>query len=307
MSNTLYDLIIIGGGPAGITAGIYGARKKLNTLLLTKDFVGQVGKAGDIENWPGNYRIPGIELLKSFKEHLKRFDIKIEEEEVKEIKKRDGIFEISTRKNNNFQSKSVVVTSGRNPRPLKVPGEEKFVGKGVSFCPTCDAPLFKDKVVAVVGGGNSGFETALDLVKYSPKIYILEFGQKVKADETSQEKAKESGKVSVITNAVVKEIKGKDFVESIIYEDKTSGKLEEIEVQGVFVEIGSLPATVFLGDLVEFNQWGEVKIDPKTYTTKTPGLFAAGDVTDVKYKQIVVATGEGAKATLSAYEYLQKP
>jgi thioredoxin-disulfide reductase len=302
----IYDLIIIGGGPAGITAGIYGARKKLNSLLLTKDFVGQVGKAGDIENWPGNYRIPGIELLKSFKEHLKRFDIGIEEEEVKEIKKRDGIFEISTLKNNNFQSKSVIITSGKNPRPLKVPGEEKFMGKGLSFCSICDAPFLKDKVVAVVGGGNSGFETALDLSKYSPKIFILEFGTKVKADEVSQERAKASGKISVITNAAIKEIKGKDFVESIIYEDKNSGKLEELKVEGVFVEIGSLPATAFLGNLVEFNHWGEVKINPKTYATKTPGLFSAGDVTDIKYKQIVVAAGEGAKAALSAYEYLEK-
>jgi len=302
----IYDLVIIGGGPAGITAGIYGARKKLNTFLLTKDFVGQVGKTGYIENWPGLYKILGQELLESFKSHLKKFEIEIKEEEVREIKKKDGIFKIITRKNNNFQSRAVIITSGRNPRPLKVPGEDKFMGKGVSFCSICDAPFFKDKIVAVVGGGNSGFETALDLSKYSPKVFILEFGTKVKADEVSQERAKASGKISVITNAAVKEVKGKDFVESIIYEDKNSGKLEELKVEGVFVEIGSLPATAFIKDLVEFNQRGEIKIDPMTCATKTPGLFAAGDVTDIKYKQIVIACGEGAKAALSAYEYLQK-
>lgn len=302
----LYDLIIIGGGPAGITAGIYATRKTLNTLLLTKDFVGQVGKTGAIENWPGKYQISGQELMGDFRDHLRKFEIEIREEEVKEIKRDKELFEILTLKNNSFQAKVVIVAAGRNPRPLKVPGEEKFMGMGVSFCATCDAPLFKDKIVVVVGGGNSGFEAALDLAKYSPKIYILEFSPEVRADEISQEKAKKISKISIIANAIVKEIKGKNFVESLVYEDKISGQLKELKVEGVFVEIGSLPATAFLGDLVEFNQWGEIKIDPKICATKTPGLFAAGDVTDVKYKQIVIAVGEGAKAALAAYDYLQQ-
>lgn len=302
----IYDLIIIGGGPAGITAGIYAARKKINTLLLTKDFVGQVGKTSSVENWPGTAFISGTELLENFKDHLKKFEIEIKEnEEVKGIKKAGEILEISTL-NNNFQAKTVIIASGRNPRPLKVPGEEKFTGKGVSFCATCDAPLFKGKTVAVVGGGNSGFETALDLEKYSPKIYILEFSSQVKADEVLQEKAKDAGKISVITQAAVKEIKGKNFVESIVYEDKSSKRVSELEVQGIFVEIGSLPASAFLKRLVDFTDWGEVKIDHETSATKTLGLFAAGDVTDIKYKQIVVACGEGAKAALNAYNYLQK-
>jgi thioredoxin-disulfide reductase len=302
----IYDLIIIGGGPAGITAGIYGARKKINTLLLTKDFVGQVGKTGKIENWPGSYLISGQELIENFRNHLRKFEIEIKEEEVKKIGEKGDIFEVLTLKNNNFQAKTVIVASGRNPRPLKVPGEEKFMGKGVSFCSLCDAPFFKDKVVAVVGGGNSGFEAALDLEKYCPKVYILEFSPQVKVDEISQERAEKTGKISVITQAVVEEIKGRDFVESIVYEDKTSGQKKELEVQGVFVEIGSLPATAFLGNLVDFNQQGEIKIDLQTCATKTSGLFAAGDVTDIPYKQIIIAAGEGAKAALSAYQYLQK-
>jgi thioredoxin-disulfide reductase len=302
----IYDLIIIGGGPAGITAGIYGARKKLKTLLITKDFVGQAGKAGEIENWPGFYLISGQKLVSDFKNHLQKFDIEIKEEEVKGIEKKGEIFEVSTVKNNIFQTKAIIIASGRNPRPLKVPGEEKFTGKGVSFCSVCDAPFFKNKTVVVVGGGNSAFETALDLKEYASKIYILEFLPKIMADEDCQESAKASGKITIITNVAVKEIKGKDFVDSIIYEDKISGKKVELEVKGVFVGIGSLPATAFLKNLVDFNKSGEIKINPKTCETRTPGLFAAGDVTDVKYKQIVIACGEGAKAALSAHEYLEK-
>lgn len=303
----IYDLIIIGGGPAGITAGIYAARKKIKTLMLTKDFVGQVGKTSSVENWPGADSISGIELIESFKSHIKQFDTEIKSnEEVKKIKKEGAVFEVSTLKKDNFQAKTVIITSGRNPRPLKVPGEDQFMGKGVSYCSTCDAPLFQDKIVAIVGGGNSGFEAALDLEKYSPKIYILEFAPHVKADEVIQERARTSGKISVITNAIVKEIKGNNFVESLVYEDKVSKQPKELKVNGIFVEIGSLPATAFVKDVVDFNERGELKIDHKTCATKTPGLFAAGDVTDVKYKQIIIACGEGAKAALSAYGYLQE-
>lgn len=303
----MYEIIIIGGGPAGITAGIYAARKKLNTLLLTKNFVGQVGKTSSVENWPGNESISGSELIESFRKHVQKFDIEIRDgEEVKEIKKEGEIFNVTTTNNETFQSRTVIITSGRNPRPLKVPGEDQFMGRGVSFCSTCDAPFFQDKPVAVIGGGNSGFEAALDLEKYSPKIYILEFAPNVKADQIIQERTGASGKIEVITNAAVKEIKGDSFVESLVYEDTTSRELKELKVNGVFVEIGSLPATAFVKDIVDFNNWGEIKIDPKTCATKTPGLFAAGDVTDIKYKQIIIACGEGAKAALSAYEYIEE-
>jgi len=318
----MYDLIIIGGGPAGITAGIYASRKKLKTLLLTKDFVGQWGNISEVENYPAFEKISGMELVKRFLNHLKNFEIEIKEgEEVKKIKKNNEVFEIETKKDNKFQSRAVIVTSGRNPRPLGVPGEKDFIGRGISYCTICDAPFFKDKFAAVIGGGNAGFRAALDLIPYAKRIYILEASPKVRADEIYQERASQAGKVEIIFNTKVLEIKGKDKapksplatgvpaeglgIGSIVYQNLISQEKKELPIDGVFVEIGSIPVTSFLNTLVDFNEMGEVKIDSKTCTTKTPGLFAAGDVTDIEYKQIIIAASEGAKAALSAYNYLQ--
>ncbi|MDP3093216.1 MAG: FAD-dependent oxidoreductase [bacterium] len=304
----VYDLIIIGGGPAGITAGIYGARKVLKTLLLTKDFVGQIGRTDSIENYPGFLEIGGIDLSKKFREHLKKFSIEIKEgSEVKSLSKPDRVFKVETTKGEAFEAKTVVVASGRNPRPLKVPGEQRLEGRGVSFCGTCDAPFFKGKTVAVVGGGNAALETVLDLLPFATEIYVLEISSRLAADEINQQRVGESGKAEIILRAQVLEIKGENAVEKLVYRDLTNNQEKELTAQGVFIEIGSLPATDFLKDLVDFNKAGEIAIDPLTCATKTPGLFAAGDVTDIKYKQIVVAAGEGAKAALSAYNYLQNP
>lgn len=317
----IYDLIIIGGGPAGITAGIYGARKKLNILLLTRDFVGQVGKISEIENWPGFEKISGQELMQNILNHFKKFacpptlgvkttggrEIEIKEgEDIKEIKKEGDIFEIESKRGNKFNSRAVIIASGRIHRLLGVPGEKEFTGRGVSFCSICDSPFFKDKKVAVIGGGNSGFRTALDLIPYAKKIYIFDALSKIKADEIFQERAEKSGKIEIILNTKVEEIKGKDKVERLLYQDLVSKEKKELAIDGVFIEIGSIPATDFLKDLVDFDEAGDIIINPKTCETKTAGLFAAGDVTDVEYKQIIIAAGEGAKAGLSAYEYLQK-
>ena len=191
----MFDLIIIGGGPAGITAGIYAARKKLNTLLISKNFVGQVGKTSLIENWPGNKKISGVKFLERLKEHLEGFMININEgEEVIEIRRKKDFFEVITSEKDKYFTKSIIVASGANPRFLEVPGEKKFIGRGVSFCTVCDAPFFKEKIVAVIGGGNSGLEAALDLTKYAIKIYILEFSSEIKADELLYEKAKRDKK-----------------------------------------------------------------------------------------------------------------
>lgn len=302
----IYDLIIIGGGPAGITAGIYGARKALKTLLITKDFVGQIGRTDSIENYPGFLEIGGIDLSKKFREHLEKFSVEIKEgSEVKSLSKSGSVFKIETTKGEVFETKTVVIASGRNPRPLKIPGEQKFEGKGVSFCGTCDAPFFKDKVVAVIGGGNAALETVLDLLPFAAKIYVLEISPRLAADEINQQRAKKSGKAEIILRAQILEIKGENTVEKLVYRDLTDNQDKELTVQGVFIEIGSLPATGFLKDLVDFNDRGEIVVNPRTCETKTPGLYAAGDVTDVKYKQIVVAAGEGTKAALSAYNYLQ--
>jgi len=302
----LYDLIIIGGGPAGVAAGIYAARQKLDTLLIAKSFGGQMArKAVDIENYPGFEKISGLELIQKFEKHLRKNKIDIERDSIGRVKKIESGFSVSTGSKKQFQAKAVIITSGADPRPLEVPGEKEFIGKGVSYCTACDGPLFADKNVAVVGGGNSGFEAALSLSRYAKKIYILEFGPQVKADETNQKIAQKSG-IEVIVNAALKKIQGKKFVDSVIYQERQLGKLINLKVQGVFVEIGSQPATSFVKDLVEFSERDEIMIDPKNSMTKTPGLFAAGDVTNVRYKQIVIAAGEGAKAALSAYEYLQK-
>lgn len=301
----MYDIIIVGGGPAGLTAGIYAIRKKLNVLLISKDFVGQAGKAHLVENYPGFEKIGGLELIGKIKDHLEKFKIEIKEEEVASVKKKKDYFEIAA-ESGKYKSKAVIIASGRNPRPLQVPGEKEFVGKGVSYCSTCDAPVFAGKRVAVVGGGNAGFESALDLVKYAKKVHIFEFSSKPKADEVNQEKAKRSGKIEVFLNSEIKEIKGNNKVESIVFYNNESKKTFEMPMEGVFIEIGGIPATAFLKDLpIEFNKYGEIAIDLKTCGAKTSGIFAAGDVTDIKYKQIIVACGEGAKAALSAYDYVQ--
>jgi len=303
----MYDLIIIGGGPAGTAAGIYAARQKINTLLITKAFGGQMARiAVKIENYPGFEKISGLELIKKFEKHLRKQKIKIEIDEVRKIKKINEKFIVITKSKNTFESKAVIIASGGDPRPLEVKGEKEFIGRGVSYCCLCDGPMFSGKEVAVIGGGNAGFEAAIFLTNYAKKIYILETNPRVKAFAENQEKAEKTGKIKVITDIVLKEIKGKKFVESIIYQDKKRGEDVILPIGGVFVEIGSQPATSFVKDLVDFNERDEIKVDFETFKTKTPGLFAAGDVNLGKYKQIVTACGEGVKAALAAYDYLKK-
>jgi len=303
----MFDLIIIGGGPAGISAGIYAVRKKLKTLILTKDFVGQIGKAFNIENYPGFIKIRGIELVQKLKDHIQKFEIEIEEgAKATHVEKDNGGFLVQTENGEKYRAKALLVATGRDPRPLEVPGEKEFLGKGVGYCVTCDGPLFADKKTAVVGGGNSGLESALELSDYCSQVYVLELHDKLLADEIFQERAKKKHNIEIVLNARTKEIKGIGNVKSIIYEDLKTKKEKEIEVEGVFIEIGYIPATSFLKGLVDFNEQDEVIIDLQTNQTKTPGIFAAGDVTNVKQKQIIIAAGEGAKAALSIYDYLKK-
>lgn len=301
----MFDLIIIGGGPAGITAGIYAARKKLNTLIITKEWGGQIIKASDIQNWPGEKSISGPDLMKKMVEHLKGFEIEIKEDrEVINLEKKDDNFLVRDDKDEEHQAKTVIIATGKIPRSLDIPGEEEFKGKGVSICSTCDAPMFKDKEVAVVGGGNAGFDAALDLTKYAKKIYILEFLEEMRGDSTTKEQLEKTSKIEFYTNIAVKEIRGTSFVESLIYENRDTGKDTEIKVQGVFVAIGMEAKAGFAEGLVVFNKIGEIEVD-KHNNTKTPGLFAAGDITDVKYEQIVIAASEGTKSTLAAHDYLK--
>ena len=274
--------------------------------MITKDFGGQVAKKKvPIENYPGFKEISGIELLQKFREHLEKFKIDIEMDSVIRIEKENGIFRIFTKNNKQFDSKTVIVASGADPRPLKIPGEKGFTGKGVSYCTDCDAPLFKNKTVAIIGGGNSSFEAAIALAKWAKKIYILEYGEKVVADVENQELVKKTKKVEIINNSVLKEIQGNKFVNSIVYQDRKTLRDKKLEVEGVFIGIGLEPASSFVGDLVEFNERGEIKVEFETFQTKTPGLFAAGDVNIGKCKQIITACGEGAKAASAACEYLK--
>jgi len=302
----IYDLIIIGGGPAGITAGIYVARQRLNTLLITKDFGGQLGrKAVAIENYPGFEKISGFDLIRKFEKHLRKQKIDIERDGVIKVKKINSKFIVMTESKNKFESKAIIIASGADPRPLEVPGEKEFIGRGVSYCTACDGPLFSDKSVAVVGGGNSGFEAAIFLSRIAKKIYILEMGPEVKADKINKDKVRKAGKTEVITNAALKKIEGNQFVSSITYQDLKSKETKKLQVEGVFVEIGSQPSTSFAKDLVDFNKKDEIQVEFESYQTRTPGLFAVGDVNVGQYKQIVTAAGEGAKAAFSAYDYLQ--
>lgn len=302
-----YDLIIIGGGPAGVAAGIYATRRKLNTLLITKEFGGQIAKkAVMIENYPGFEEISGLELMQRFEKQLRKQKIDIERDEAKEVKKSGNNFFVLTKNKQQFQSKALVVASGADSRLLEVPGEKEFLGKGVSYCVTCDGPLFSDKKVAIVGGGNAGFEAAIFLDKIAEKIYILEFSEEIKADPENQELAGKSKKIEIITNVSVKKIQGEKFVTSLIYQNRLTGELINLAVEGVFVEIGYQPATSFIKGLVDFSERDEIIIDRNTCETKTPGLFAAGDVTAGKFKQIAIASGEGTRAVLAAADYLKK-
>jgi thioredoxin-disulfide reductase len=302
-----YDIIIIGGGPAGITAGIYAARQKLNTLLITKAFGGQIArKAVMIENYPGFEEISGIELIQRLEKHLRKQKIDIERDGVRKVKKFGEKFLVQTTSKNTFEAKAVIIASGADPRPLEVEGEKEFIGRGLSYCVTCDGPLFEGKTVAVIGGGNSAFEAAIFLSKIAKKIYILEYGKVVKADAENQERVKKIGKVEVITDAALKKIQGKQFVNLIIFEDRKTKQEINLPLEGVFVEIGSQPSTSFAKGLVDFNEKDEIIVEFETCQTKTPGLFAAGDCNVGKVKQIITACGEGAKAALAAYDYLQK-
>lgn len=302
-----YDLIIIGGGPAGVTAGIYSARQKLNTLLITKNIGGQLAKkAIAIENYPGFAKISGLDLIKKFEQHLRKQEIEIKTDEVTKLKKASDSFLVFTKGGNKLEAKAVIIASGADPRPLEAPGEKEFLGRGVSYCTICDGAVFSNKEVAVIGGGNSGFEAAIFLNNIAKKIYILEYGSEVKADKENQKAAKAGGKLEVMTSAVVKKIQGDKFVHSIVYKDRESGQEKTLQVEGVFIEIGLCPATSFVKDLVDFNERDEIVVESESLKTKTPGLFAAGDVNVGGFKQIVTACGEGAKAALAAYSYLKK-
>lgn len=304
----MYDVIIIGGGPGGVAAGVYAARKKIRSLFLTDTIGGQSSVSASIENWIGDISVKGFEFAQKLEKHLRaQEDIEIRTgEKVKSVSKAGIGFTVETEKGETFETKAVIVTSGGRHRHLGVPGEEKFAGKGVVYCSTCDAPFFKEKIVAVVGGGNSGLEACQDLFPYAKKIYLLSRGGELTGDPLTQEEVKNHEKVEVIYNADTKEVLGETAVSGMKYEDLESKEMKELEVQGVFVEIGMVPNTEFVKGVVELNDYGEIVIDHRTGKTSVPGIFAAGDATDAAFKQNNISTGQGVTAALSAYEYIKQ-
>lgn len=300
-----YDLIIVGGGPAGITAGIYAARKKLKTLLITKEFLGQVGLSWRIENYPGFPRINGRDLLKSFCGHLNQNEIEIKNyEEVLRIGELETGFKIKT-KENEFNSLAIIIATGAMPKKLDIKNEDKFIGQGISYCLTCDEKSFEGKKVAVIGGGNAGAEAAIELLKFASEIYLLEYLENLTCDEILKEEIDSQPKIQVITGAEVLSFEGGEELKKIVYKKRKTGESKEIDIDGCFVEIGTKPNTDLVKGLIDLNEKGEIIGNPKTMETSKKGIFAAGDVWDFDYKQIVLATGQGALAALSASSYVK--
>jgi len=296
----MYDLIIIGAGPAGITAAVYAARKRMELLVISRDIGGQAAWSGDVENYTGYQFITGPELAMKFEEHLRKYNISLKENEtVTEVKRFGNHILVETDKSA-YQAKAVIIASGKKTRELKVPGEKEFKNRGLTYCATCDGPLFSAKDVAVIGGGNSALDAALQLIKIARHVYLINITAQLDGDQVMRESLKKSDKVTIFNQAQVTSVLGDKFVSAI--KINRQGKEENVSVQGVFVEIGLIPNSEFALE-VEKNSLGEIKVNCHNETS-IPGVFAAGDVTDVPEKQIIIAAGEGAKATLSAFRYL---
>ena len=300
------DVTIIGAGPAGVAAAIYTARKGLKVTMVADRIGGQVKDTQDIENLISVPLTTGSELSANFEKHLHEYDITLKEHvSVKGISEtEDENYRIHLNTGETFETRSIILATGAQWRKLGVPGEDENVGKGVAYCAHCDGPFFKGKDISVIGGGNSGIEAALDLAGIVKHVTVLEFADDLKADQILINKAKEKANIDIITSAATQEIKANDGkVTSIVYQDRSSSETKELDVSGVFVQIGLVPNTAFVKGFVDLNRFGEIEIDERCRTDRK-GIFACGDVTTVPFKQINIAMGEGSKAALSAFEYL---
>ena len=296
----MLDLIVVGAGPAGITASVYAARKKMDFLVISKDIGGQTAWSGDIENYTGYQFISGPELASKFEEHMRQYNITVKEnEEVREVKKLNQIISLTSDKGT-YEAKTLIIASGKRTKELNVPGEKEFKNKGLTYCATCDAPLFSGKDVAVIGGGNSGLDATLQLMRIARHIYLINIAAQITGDPIMEELVRKSDMVTVLNSAQVTRVIGDKFVTGIAV--KRQGKEETLAVGGIFVEIGLIPNSEFVKE-TEKNEFQEIKVNSSN-ETNVPGIFAAGDVTDVPEKQIIIAAGEGSKACLSAFRYL---
>ena len=301
-----YDVLVIGGGPAGASAAIYSARKGIRTGIIAERFGGQVMDTLGIENFISVKATEGPKLVAALEEHVKEYEVDIMNlQRAKSVQKNDlnSLFEIELENGGKLKSKSVIIATGARWRELNVPGEKEFKGKGVAYCPHCDGPLFKGKHVAVIGGGNSGVEAAIDLANIVGHVTLFEFASELKADDILQKRLYSLSNVDVILNAQTTEVIGADKVSGMIYLDRKSNEKKTIELEGIFIQIGLLPNTDFVKNTVDLSKFGEIMVDHHNQSS-LPGLFAAGDVTTVPYKQIIIAMGEGAKASLGAFDYL---
>lgn len=306
--NKIYDLIIIGGGPAGVSAGVYAARKKLKTLLITPDFGGQSIVSESIENWIGTVKISGSELAENLKNHLLAYagdSVEVKnEEKVENIEKNGDVFTVNSDKAK-YQSKAVLIATGSHRRKLEIPGAKEFDNKGISYCASCDGPLFGGEDVVIIGGGNAALESAAQLLAYCKSVTILNRGEKLRGDEISIEKLSENSHFKIIKNAIPIEIKGDKFVSSIVYEDFVTKERHEIKTPVIFVEIGLLPTTSFAKDILKLNQYNQIPINPANQQTEVPGLWAAGDCTDAMYHQNNIAAGDSVRALEDIYVWLK--
>ncbi|WP_439949059.1 alkyl hydroperoxide reductase subunit F [Bacillus subtilis] len=298
-----YDVLVVGGGPAGASAAIYTARKGIRTGVVAERFGGQVLDTMSIENFISVKATEGPKLAASLEEHVKEYDIDVMNlQRAKRLEKKD-LFELELENGAVLKSKTVILSTGARWRNVNVPGEQEFKNKGVAYCPHCDGPLFEGKDVAVIGGGNSGIEAAIDLAGIVNHVTVLEFAPELKADEVLQKRLYSLPNVTVVKNAQTKEITGDQSVNGITYVDRETGEEKHVELQGVFVQIGLVPNTEWLEGTVERNRMGEIIVD-KHGATSVPGLFAAGDCTDSAYNQIIISMGSGATAALGAFDYL---
>ncbi len=305
----MHDLIIVGGGPAGVAGGVYACRKRLDTVLITEAFGGQSIESFGIENWVGTVKISGPDLAKSLEAHLRAYQsdcLKIvSPDRAVQAETIDGGFRVTTKDGTSFEAKALLIASGAHRRKLDVPGAAEFDNKGLTYCASCDGPLFADMDVVVIGGGNAGFETAAQLLAYCKSVTLLTHGSDYRADPVTVEKVLAHPKMTGIKNAEILAVKGDGFVTGLSYKDKESGETKELSVNGIFVEIGLIPNTEFVKDLVELDTVGRVIVDPKNQKTKTSFVWAAGDCTNELYHQNNIAAGDAVKALEDIYMELR--
>jgi NADH-dependent peroxiredoxin subunit F len=302
-ASDIFDVLIVGAGPAGLTAGVYCARKMLNTMIISENIGGQAMESWAIENYMGYRMIAGEDLMKKFEEQVRTLNIRLELGRALSVTKEDDLFSVATASGNTLRARALILTQGNKPKKLGVANEEQFLGRGVSVCSTCDGPLYRNKRVAVVGGGNSALQTAVEMSELATGVHLI-VRSTIRADPVYLKKLSQKKNITVHNKTQITALHGDKFLSGITVKDE-KGTEQKIDLDGVFIEIGWLPNTEMVAGVVDLNDKKEIVVDINGRTS-APGIFAAGDVTDVRSKQIIIAAGEGAKAALEAYEYLAK-